>query len=321
MSIDDVWDTTDLDLTTVLKASHVNEASNAMQNYVNKGIGNYELDNAYDFEDNALDPYEKKGWLKKKSIYRPEFYGSPSPRMMAVSGQTHYRETNNDWSTGAVFNVDMVGESEVGVPGACTRIKLRHEATVNVMCSFYMFEFGGVALAASENNRSRDGANLWLPAFISDRESEEQSNRGYESLKAGTAYLQLNGSHLGSTKRYIYTSAVGPKNAHSQQLGENLSYVQRGFIFLPMIGRHQHSIMVQFRLKPGVHDIGLVFEPNRPPDDEYRILDKWFSTDTAADEYRNSNPDAAPSFPKSKHIFFLARNLVVDCYYEKNTPR
>jgi hypothetical protein len=299
----------------------VNEASDAMQNYVNKGIGNHELDNAYDFEDNALDPYEKKGWLKNKQIYRPEFYGSPSPRMMAVSGQSHYRETNNDWSTGAIFNVDMVGESKVGVPGACTRIKLRHKATVNVMCSFYMFEFGGVALAASENNRSRTALTLYQPTIILDPESEEQASRGYESLRAGRVFIQVNGNSFGSTKRYIYTSAVGPKNVHSQQLGQNLSYAQRGFIFLPMVGRHQHSIMVQLRLDAGVHDIGLVFEPNRPPEQEYRILDRYFSTDSAADEYRNSNPDAAPSFPKSKHIFFLARNLVVDCYYEKNTPR
>tara|TARA_R100001163_G_scaffold53028_1_gene40398 strand:+ start:4989 stop:5954 length:966 start_codon:yes stop_codon:yes gene_type:complete len=321
MSIDDVWDTTDLDSATVLKASHVNEASNAMQNYVNKGIGNHELDNAYDFEDNALDPYEKKGWLKNKQIYRPEFYGSPSPRMMAVSGQTHYRETNNDWSTGAVFNVDMVGESKVGVPGACTRIKLRHQATVNIMCSFYMFEFGGVALAASEDNRSTESPYIYGRSTIRDPESEEQANKGYESLRAGKVFMQINGQHMQSTKRYIYTSAVGPKNVHSQQLGENLSYVQRGFIFLPMVGRHQHSIMVQYRLDAGVHDIGLVFEPGRPPVDEYRILDRLFSTGSAAEEFRGSSPEAAPSFPKSKHIFFLARNLVVDCHYENNTPR
>ena len=103
------WDTSSLG--TYLKAEDINSVSDAMFTFINEGIGNNELKSAEDIPSDAPKSvvYEKKGWIDPKIIYRPEFYGSPSPRMMAVSGQTHWRETPNNWSKGSVFNVELSG--------------------------------------------------------------------------------------------------------------------------------------------------------------------------------------------------------------------
>ena len=312
------WDTTDLESSTVLKAEHINDASDALDGFVNRGINSAELKEPVDFVDNTIDPYEKKGWLTSDKIYRPEFYGSPSPRMMAVSGQTHFREVQNDWSSGVIFHADTAGTSPVSVPNCATRVKLKHRATVNIMASFYMFEFGGVALAANEQNIAigSGGAAVLDPA----EEVETQASRGYESLKAGTAFLQINGVNHNSTFRRIYTSCVGPHTSVGEERQER-RYVSRGFVFLPMIGRHQHNILMQIQLPPGVHDIGLVFQPNNIHDvtnvPEYRLLDNQWRNARDLDPGRDSLQEC-PRFKKIKHMYFLARNFIVDCYYNSN---
>lgn len=329
MSID--WPIDDLTGTKFLKAEHINEGSDALQKFVNEGINTPELAPAVDFLDNEIDkrPYKKKGWVKSRDVYRPEFYGSPSPRMMATSGQTHYRQVQNDWSSGAVFNAQLTGTSPVAVPNTATRIKLKHKATVNIMASFYMFEVGGVARASSEKRLENvprtpgyyDGGGY----AGSDADANENVPRGYESLIAGKAALSIDGTLLKSTRRRIYTSAVGPK---SNFLASEVPYIpdekrflyqQRGFLFLPMIGRHQHNILLQTHLEPGIHDIGLVFEGRQYRDvPDYPLLD-WYWTNEAAAVYRGRGSlDNRPGFPKFKHIFFLARNFIVDCYYEDN---
>ena len=100
------WDTSDLETSSALKADHVNSAVEAVQAFVNQGIEGVALADAIEFTDATSadrDVYDKQGWVQSEQIYRPEFYGSPSPRMIGVSGQTHFRESNNDWSKGAVF--------------------------------------------------------------------------------------------------------------------------------------------------------------------------------------------------------------------------
>lgn len=328
MSID--WPIDDLTGTKFLKAEHINEGSDALQNFVNEGINTTELKSSVDFLDNEIDkrPYDKKGWVKSRDVYRPEFYGSPSPRMMATSGQTHYREVQNDWSSGVVFNAQLTGSSPVAVPNTATRIKLKHKATVNIMASFYMFEVGGVAQASSEKNLGN--VNPIHAAYNgggysgADGDTSLNIERGYESLRAGLAALSINGELLKSTRRRIYTGAVGPKSNFSsddvpQDEGRRYLYQQRGFLTFPMIGRHQHNILLQTHLEPGIHDIGLVFEARtmtKKPD--YPLLDWYWTTERNA-VYRGRGSLAnRPGFPKIKHIFFLARNFIVDCYYEDN---
>ena len=321
------WPIDDLTGSSVLKAEHINEGSDALQNFVNEGINTAELKSSVDFLDNTLDqrPYSKKGWLESRQVYRPEFYGSPSPRMTAVSGQTHFREVQNDWSSGVVFNTDLTGTDAVAVPNTATRIKLKHKATVNIMASFYMFEVGGIALASSEIPIDKLAQNGEYGVQPDDAEESKQLQRGYESQRAGNCFLSVDGNVLSSTKRRIYTSTVGPKsNFFEIEVPEapsktRLLYQQRGFLFAHMIGRHQHNIMIQTSLEPGVHDIGLVYKgrgmTERP---DYQFLDFLWAKEIHAQIYGRGCAADRPSFPAIKHVFFLARNFIVDCYYEDN---
>ena len=225
------------------------------------------------------------------------------------------------------------------MPNTATRIKLKHKATVNIMASFYMFEVGGVALAASEVNLNHPAHNLPRGGGLSnpelDADETKQFRRGYESLRAGNCNLSINGAIIPSTKRRIYTSTVGPKsNFNVDEIpatemflfdgegaeSKRVLYQQRGFLFFPMIGRHQHNILLQTTLEPGVHDLGLVFTGkvivSAPPD--YGLLDYFWASKQAADLYNRGSVDERPAFPKIKNIFFLARNFIVDCYYEDN---
>ena len=249
MSIE--WDTEDVLSSKNLKAKHINDGSDALQNFVNEGIRTPELATKKRFTENLVDPYDFDGWVDGSKIYRPEFYGSPSPRMTAVSGQTHFREVANDFSEGVLFNPELNGANATPVPDTATRIKLKHTATVNIMASFYMFELGGVALSSMEINM--------------------------DDLEAV---------------------------AH------------------PMINRHQHHIQCQVRLRPGVHDIGLSFEPQQiarfAKIEEYPLLDWFWSNQYIADFTGRVSTAMRPGFPKIKHIFFLARNFIVDAYYEDN---
>ena len=300
------FDSSDIDLSSTLKAEHVNNASDSIVDFINKGIWQDELKEPKTVVD-PLSSYEKEGWLDSRLIYRPEFYGSPSPRMIAQTGQTHFRETPNDWSSGACFNHEISGTSPIAVPGTATTLKLRHKAVVNIMCSFYAFEFGGVY----ESEK-----------FMLDEGGLSGNYGGYETNRAGSTFLSINGSKKASTESQIFTSFVGPRRGYVDFDKIKLApyrYTSRGFIFLPMIGRHMHHFTYQQTLNEGVHDIGLVFEA-RQGTGTYSWISKYKHDKTSFRDYFNFPKDEEPKFLTEKHVFFLARNLIVDAYYLKNTP-
>ena len=281
--------------------------------------------------------------------------------MMAVSGQTHFRESNNDWSKGVVFGGDSVGLGWVGVPGLCTTVKLRHTATVNVMCSFYMFEFGGVAdsqaRAQSEtqngtlesglvrdettsNGRIYPPPGSFLKNELTHRYDEDGTHRnrtfGYETKVAGYVRLSINGRTYQSTSRPIYTSHVDSRKPYNfpyndgfetreadyYASGEMLSATisQNGYIFMPMIGRHQHHITFQVDLAEGIHDIGLVFKANAVTSSQSTLSSADHMDEGYFLSLKGFPKPSAPKVPNSKNVFFLSRNLVVDCYYKDNDP-
>ena len=284
-----------------LKASHVENGFELIEEFMNKGIGTEELKDAQPYTGSSSDPLNYEGWLDSDRIYKPEFYGSPSPRMMAVSGQTHFRETPDSWSDSVLMNADLVGNDDIPVPGACTSIKLRHNALVNVMCSFYCFEWGGL-------NRERNDLTSQDIASL---------HSGYEAREAGHVYLSVSGITRSSTKRTIFTSNVGPTDPDYSGTGarrENLA--NNGFILHPMIGRHQHFMSFQVELNEGVHDIGLVFNPNMQTDKNYRMHYRFSDTE---EKYGFTDAET-PYFPYRKHIIFKSRNMIVDAYYKDNLP-
>ena len=319
------WDTSALASAVTLKASHLNDGFDALQNFVNEGIGKKEIKEASTAGILPIDPYVKKGWLNSKSIYRPEFYGAPSPRMMAVSGQTHFRSVNDSWSNAACFQADVSGCDWVGVPDACTRIKLRHKASVHIMCSFYMFEFGGVTPAMS---------------FFTGDQTRYLKGRSYEGHIAGQARLMINGGTYGPTTRRVYVSNVIPTtyfghairtsegaSSEEEELAVIAQFQQNGYLIFPMIGRHQHHFTYQVDLDPGVHDIGLAFKATeqsqnlRPYVNRLSLgrNDSGYSEDDDYKTWFGVPWEERPKFYEKKNIFFSARNLVVDAYYNNNT--
>ena len=285
------WDTSGFG--TVLKAQDLNDGFDAIENFVNEGIASKEFKDPVDYTGSSLDPFTEEGFLRSSKIYRPEFYGSPSPRMMAVSGQTHFRETPWAWDNSVAFNPNVSGEGYVGIPGCSTTIKLRHKAIVNVMTSFYCFEWGGT-------NHIFNFAT---------------STGGYENKTAGFVQLSVSGSRKSSTTRRVCSSMVSPSKwsrESSDAYFENTA--ANGFLFHPMIGRHQHSITYQKTLDAGIHDIGLMFKSEAQTSNLH-----WFrfggATDGTSQKLWGLTLAEIPEFPRNKYVFFQARNFIVDIYY------
>ena len=328
----------DIDSSSVLNAEHVNDTVDAINNFVNKGINTAELKNAQPYSVDSENSFEKEGWVTSKLIYRPEFYGAPSPRMTAVSGQAYYRQQGNSWPEGAVFNADAAGSDYVGVPGACATIKLRHNAMVNIQCSFYMFEFGGIN---TQDNNTYLGRHLrphytaWSDdyTFSESKVSRNGDNsvEGYESYPAGFTRLTINGEHGRSTLRRIYTSNVEPRRsfARNWRTWGKWKYAQKGFLIFNMLGRHLHTFTYQIYLPEGTHSIGLSFKSTSGGDfriqnfaeQQYVGNEYWRTT---GDEHTvrryHMERDTIPTLPNVKNVFFLSRNLVIDAYYTNNNP-
>ena len=298
-----------------LKAEHVNTLSQSVQDFINEGISREELKGP----DNIDDPkfyqnYTTSGWVDSKLIYRPEFYGSPSPRMMAVSGTTHFREKSNAIQDGSIFQVDLMGEAFQGVPGCTTTLKLRHPAVVNVMASFYCYEFGGVASETTVALPESYGHNLLY------------GGNKYESRAAAEFRLSVNGANQKSTGRIIYASTADATRDRGRNylrsiypdFPPGLSDAQQGYLFFPMIGRKQSHLIYQIELGTGTHNIGLVCKCFNQGSVSWRYS---YSEDSLVECDGNKFPSSQwPKFPQSKMIFVQARNFIVDAYYTNNTP-
>tara|TARA_R110000737_G_scaffold32426_4_gene50889 strand:+ start:176 stop:1051 length:876 start_codon:yes stop_codon:yes gene_type:complete len=281
------WDTSGFGKT--LKAKDLNDGFDAIENFVNEGIGSKEFKDPVDYTGDPSDPFTEEGFLGSSKIYRPEFYGSPSPRMMAISGQTHFRENPWAWDKSAVFNPNISGEGYISIPGCTSTIKLRHEAIVNIMTSFYCFEWGGTN-------------KIYARKPITG---------GYENKSAGYVKLSVSGRKKSATTRQIFTSMVDPLKA-SWETGDPYAgfTAANGFLLHPMIGRHQHSITYQEKLKAGIHDVGLMFSASAQTGDN-----DWFRKEDNSEYYYGLEKTGTPEFPRNKYVFFQARNFIVDIYY------
>ena len=298
---DDLMDR--ISTSNTLDADHINDGMELTETFLNAGITAKEMQDKSS-SDHVV--FENEGWVGPEHIYRPEFYGSPSPRMVAVSGQTHFRETSNSTNDGVIFSAQTSGTGFIPIPCATTSIKLRQSATVNIMASFYGFEFGGV-----------NPANKYLTYWF------DSSNGGYENRIAAYVYLRVNDNVYGGTRRDIYVSTVGGRSSSydgSETLGGHDGgsagkTAINGFLEFPMIGRHQHFLNYQLNLAEGVHDIGLVCYPIKDSETGYNIL-----THYAADYQNKYGFVQKPFLPYRKLLFFQARNFIVDAYYRDFDP-
>ena len=100
------------------------------------------------------DGFTGDGYIGKKHVLKPEFYGSPAPRMEGVSSQVHHRKTESSDRDAVVFSPSTTGGAYEVIPGTAARVKIRDRAHIYIKASFYCFELGGVQLAKASGNTS-----------------------------------------------------------------------------------------------------------------------------------------------------------------------
>ena len=302
-----------VDSGNVITEEYVDSFFEQLKTFTNKGIGKQELASAKvyvpnfrhaEFSSEANEGYEKDGYLDSNKFQTPKFFGGPQPRFIAPTGNVYFNSKNYGWSNAACFQADLTGaEQYVGVPDACARIKLKHKSIVNIMTSFYCFEFGG-----QNNNRS-------VTKF-----------GGYEGRIAGFVALKINDDvYTSSTQRRIYVAHCrtfhnydGFSLAQAEGLGKATSqHYEHGKIFFQMIGRHQHHIHAQVELDAGVHDIGLGFSAVGQTEKQEVAL--FFDPEGEdPDVLYGFTKAEQPVFQRRKMIFFMNRNIVIESNYISN---
>lgn len=273
------------DLDSKIKAEDFHDRIEIIKNFTNLGIhGDAHL---------ADSPA-----LESKHIYKPDLYGSPSPRLKAVSSQTHWRSVSNDWSSGVMFSAGLCGAREYfPVPGLCTRVKVTRTAQLMFMSSFYAFEVGGCSSpkAARKYVMGIDGRISSVP--------DPASNWGHEYLHAGFLNLQINGVNQSTTTRPVFINNVIPT-------GQTGSLINNGHIMWHMRSRYQFSICKIMDLSAGVHDVGVSFYPSEISTRKMFPNARYSTTPTSA-YYSNKSAQ----MKRAGNVYFLARSMVADVVY------
>ena len=273
---------------------YFDDAYDGIQNYTNFGIETSDLQGT----SSTARPSEK-GWVKTQHIFKPEFYGSPSPRMDGVSCSVYHRHIDNAIERRSIHHSVASENDWVWVPGLVATVKVsppyersynngtaeanftsnNHVATV--LSSFHAFDMGG---SGSEYGESvEDSLDGRRSTGVSEADSQ---NGSYEFKHAATFALFVNDKRLTSTDRFLYT-------------GTRWNW---------MGARKQFSIMKNVNLPIGVHNIGIrvKMEPlehsmvKHAPNGNGRSFGSILSSVT---------PDfIAPTW---KHVFVGGRNLVI----------
>ena len=283
-----------------IKSDQFHDRLNIIQKFINLGI-----DSSSDLESDGFNQFETK------HVYKPDLFGSPSPKMTGVSSQVHWRNISNDWTTGVTMSGGSVGKTWVGVPGLCTRLKLTERAQCVFTSSFYVFELGGVSYPKSFwkyelKDKSKFGLGAWEVDEVDEDDAvslksasdRERDAYGHEYSVAANVSLFINGQQQGSTNRRVHTSNVLPYGRYGEQ-------TNNGWIMYQMISRHQQTISKRFTLEKGIHDVGIMCQPRQ------------ISHISLRGEAKTHNTQAACQ--KRKNIYFLARSMVADVVYDSDS--
>ena len=304
------WDTTDLENSAFIKGSHLDTGATELCNYVNTGLGLNELSPARPLSETTTDSpdHNFEGWCTADKFFKPEFFGSPSPRMNGITSQIHHRSKNLDWSKGFIFDASIGGKGISPVPSLNTRIKLPHNAYVTVMASFYAFEFGGLV-----NHKGTFGIDLTDDVDLDEKELRR--NYGYESAWCANFDLHVNG-----TRQYGTTRSINVSNVVPYWFDKYDSQAANGFLRFPMIGRRQISMIHADHFSAGIHDLGVRLAAGCVDEKYHWPLQMYLTSDSYTENAHGI--DTGFIIPKvarkAKFIFVLARNFVVDCVYSSS---
>ena len=286
---------------STLDEDYVDRFFSDFRRFTNEGIGRQELakekiyspDFTHATEDyHADDGFEKDGYMTSDRFLRPQIFGAPQARFLVPTGSVYWHSKPYGWSDSVAFQADLTGANDYnGIPGACSRIKLRHEAIVNIISTFYCFEYGG----------------------LNNNYTESNSFGGLESRPAGVVALKVDDDvKSASTGRFVHVAMT--RNYYDYD-GTAKDHHEHGRVFFQMIGRHQHSIPTQVKLDPGIHDIGLVFKC-REQSRKHPVALYWDSS--LYESQYGFSPQERPVLMEKKMIFFMNRNTIIDVNYVSN---
>ena len=132
----------------VVTADSVRTRLNQMEKFINGGIAASDLQSA-------------SAWVDSDLIVRPEFYGSPAPRMLGVTADVHHRTTGNPLQDSVVFYEDISNDYLV-VPGLAASFHVPATASLSVLSCFFTYEIGAEAAAPSTIAESVEAAKFRL---------------------------------------------------------------------------------------------------------------------------------------------------------------
>tara|TARA_R110000765_G_scaffold57485_2_gene112597 strand:- start:560 stop:1363 length:804 start_codon:yes stop_codon:yes gene_type:complete len=136
-----------------IKAEDLNDVFHKCEDFLNGGIEDKDLQASME----VGGPTGGKVWCKTRHIVKPEFYGSPAPRVQMTTADVHYRK-NLDARDIAIFTNDLTGDASedtvlgaspldfVAIPGLSTTIHIdvqsyeTNTASVVVYCNFFARE-------------------------------------------------------------------------------------------------------------------------------------------------------------------------------------
>ena len=248
-----------------IDASDIRNRFRELQRFVNGGISPRTVTLGGDFEDTDF--------IKTQHIEKPEFYGSPHPRVEAISSDTIFRRRSNNRldryyrheQIGSVLQDDFSGADNKlsawqPIDGMASTVFCREACTAMVMGSFYVHDSGGSDGYGNLNNlksaTTRQEA-AYTRAMLAGRVIGETSL----FLDTGSGP-----SLVDNTKRRIFSRGEQAYNCR----------------------RIKHSFTIPVSLSKGENKLS------------YRFY------------YRLKRRDDEGV----KHIYFDARNFVVDCLYK-----
>lgn len=146
-----------------IEASELMDRIASVEAYVNGGIADADIKAA--------------PWVKSGHLFRSEFYTEYAPRCHAVTRDTHWRSAGHGENSRVYLHPDQT-DGPVSIPDLAASIKVPVESSVDVMLSFYAWQFGG------------DGGSI-------------------ESAHCAEFELYLNGAIVPQTKRALAVAGIG----------------------------------------------------------------------------------------------------------------
>tara|TARA_R110002020_G_scaffold92525_1_gene223920 strand:+ start:3291 stop:4091 length:801 start_codon:yes stop_codon:yes gene_type:complete len=249
-----------------IEAEDIKNRMLELQRFLNGGIVPRKITAGGDFENSAF--------IKTQHIEKPEFYGSPHPRVEAISSDTVFRKRTNNRldryyrheQTGSVSQESFAGAADKPtawqpIEGMSSTVFAREDCTALVIGSFYVQDSGGSD--GFGNVDTLDSGTFRQQAAF------ERCQLAGRIICETALFLDIgdgNGATLQDrTKRRVYSRGEQSYNCR----------------------RMNHSFTIPVDLKKGHNKLS------------YRTY------------YRLKRRDDF----NVKHIFFDARNFVVDCLY------